>query len=384
MAKSQTYQRLAAAVTGTTDDAGIRFTTRFDAAGGPGSRVMPPTYSGGTYLTAERLLDEGKPILTVLVDSFQSQANRVEEALLQARDDGRIALPLFELDTDVGPWHLRLTSLDMPHRYADAYLRDSTIDGVRFDRTQVGAALRVASPENASALYRHDPVSLVLGAWNSHRKGRQPRFARAYKSEVLGIDPQREERRGGRLDPINLTGGVDGTGDGDWKFTTGGDRKAKGKRLSEIGHGNALAKDGSPGGFTVAEIRRIGFLSFAALERLRFPGAADQGAAVAGRATLAALALAGDRLAFDRAGHVFRSGCELTTRFDELAWEMRGGVTEPLTLDAEGALALFAEAVTTAAEHGLPMESGTIAIEPIAGLRAAIEHAYLAAQTGDS
>lgn len=379
---SDTYQRLAAAMTGRTDDAGIRFTTRFDAAGGPGSRVMPPTYSGGTYLQALRLLDEGEPVTTVLMDSFQSQANRVEAALLQARDESRIALPLFEMAGDVGPWQLRLTSLDMPHRYADAYLRDSTVDGVRFDKTEIGAAFRVASPENATALYRHDPVSLVLGAWNSHRKGRQPKFARAYKSEVLGIDPQGQERRGGRLDPINLTGAVDGAGDGDWKFSAFSEKKAKGERLSEIGHGNALARDGSPGGFTVAEVRRIGFLSFAALERLRFPGLGPD-ATAAGRAALAALALAGDRLAFDRAGHVFRSGCELTTRTDELAWEKRGGVTETLDLDADGALALYAEAVSAAAAQDLVMETATITIEPIAGLRAAIEHAFLAADATD-
>jgi CRISPR-associated protein Csb1 len=380
MTTSDTYQRLAAAMTGRTNDAGIRFTTRFDAAGGPGSRVMPPTYSGGTYLTAVRLLEEGDPVPTVLIDSFQSQANRVEEALLDARDDGRIALPLFEMVGDVGPWPLRLTSLDMPHRYADAYLRDSTIDGVRFDKTEIGAALRVATPENARSLFRHDPVSLILGAWNSHRKGRQPKFARAYKSEVLGINPQREERRGGRLDPINLTGAVDGHGDADWNFSATGEKKAKGERLSEIGHGNALAKDGSPGGFTVAEVRRIGFLSFAALERLRFPGISPDGT-VAGRTALAALSLVGDRLAFDRAGHVFRSGCELTTRTDELAWEMRGGVTETFVLDVDGALALFAEAVAAAGALGLSMETGTITIEPIKGLRDAIEHAFLAADT---
>src|SRR5690554_5437613 len=103
---SATYDRLVAAVTGRTDDAGIRFTTRFSPAGGPGARVMPPTYAGGKYLTAERLLDGGEPVSTVLLDSFQSQANRVEEALLDARDEGRINLPLFELRMDVGPWTL--------------------------------------------------------------------------------------------------------------------------------------------------------------------------------------------------------------------------------------------------------------------------------------
>lgn len=380
MAPSETYQRLSAAVTGATDDAGIRFKTHFDAAGGPGSRVMPPTYSGGTYLSAERLLDEGNPVPTVLLDSFQSQANRVEEALLFARDCGRIRLPMFELDTAVGPWHLRLTSLDMSHRYADAYLRDSTINGVRFDKTEIGAAFRVASPENAYALYRHDPVSLILGAWNSHRKGRQPKFARAYKSEVLGINPRSEKRSAMRLDPINATGGFQGSADGEWDFVIA--TKAKSEKLSTIGHGNAGDDGQSPGGFTVGEVRRLGFLSFPALERLRFRGFGPD-ASAAGRAALAALALAGDRLAFDRAGHVFRSGCELTTRIDELAWEMRGGGVESLTLGIDGALALFAEAVAAAAEYGLSMESETIAIEPITGLRAAIEHAYLAAETSD-
>jgi CRISPR-associated protein Csb1 len=379
---STTYERLAAAMTGTSDDAGIRFTTTFDPAGGSGARVMPPTYAGGTYLTAERLVGGDEPVPTVLLDSFQSQANRVEEALLDARDDGRIALPLFEMKADIGPWFLRLTSLDMPHRYADAYLRDSTIDGVRFDKTEIGAALRVATPEDATSLYRYDPVSLVLGAWNSHRKGRQPKFARSYKSEVIGLNPEAEQRRGGRLDPINLTGGVNGVGDGDWAFSATGEKKAKGERLSEIGHGNALAKDGSPGGFTVSEARRIGFLSFAALGRLRFRDASAEATAAA-RTALAALALAGDRLAFDRAGVVFRSGCELTLRADEVAWEMRGGRTEPLELGVVAALDLFAEAVSEAKRLGLVMDTATYAIDPIQGLRDAIDHAFLVADTTD-
>lgn len=375
---SSTYERLVAAMTGQSDDAGIRLTTTFDAAGGPGSRVMPPTYSGGTYLTAARLVDGDEPVPTVLLDSFQSQANRIEEALLDARDGRRIELPLFEMKADVGPWHLRLTSLDMPHRYADAYLRDSTIDGVRFDKTEIGAALRTASPDDATSLYRYDPVSLVLGAWNSHRKGRQPKFARSYKSEVIGLNPEAEYRRGGRLDPINLTGAVDGQSDGEWAFSTTGEKKAKGERLSEIGHGNALAREGSPGGFTVSEARRIGFLSFAALARLRFRDTSTEAAAAA-RAALAALALAGDRLAFDRAGVVFRSGCELTLRADEVAWEMRGGTTEPLRLGIDDALALFGDAVAAATELGVIMDTATHAIEPIQGLRDAIDHAFLVA-----
>lgn len=80
----------------------------------------------------------------VKLDEYQSQANRVEEALLDARDAGRIRLPLFEMHVDAAPWSIRLTSLDFPHRYADAYLRDSTINGVRFDKTEIGQAFRIA------------------------------------------------------------------------------------------------------------------------------------------------------------------------------------------------------------------------------------------------
>ena len=118
------YDRLLAAVALEGDDAAIRFTTVLQPTGGPGTRVMPPTYPGG-YVTAERQL-EGGPRHTVKLDEYQSQANRVEEALLDARDAGRIRLPLFEMHVDAAPWSIRLTSLDFPHRYADAYLRDST------------------------------------------------------------------------------------------------------------------------------------------------------------------------------------------------------------------------------------------------------------------
>lgn len=365
------YDRLRAGVALEGDDAAVRFTTELQPTGGPQARLMPPTYPGG-YLQAERWVD-GETVDTVLLDSFQSQANRLEEALLDARDERRIALPLFEMRVDAEPWSIRLTSLDFPHRYADAYLRDSTIDGVRFDQTEIGRALRIAEPANAGELYRHDPASLVLGAWNSQRDGRQPKFARAYRSEVIGLRPNSEQRRGGRLDPINLQGTIDDKAnrEGDWSYLGAGEKK-KGGRLSEIGHGNALSDRDAPGGVTVAGVRRLGALSFAALSRLRFGGASRE-ATVAARVALAALAIAGDRLAFSPAGWVFRSGCELTVISDDLGWERRGGGVDPLALNAAEALELFAHAVGVASSLGLPMSSDTVTIEPVPALRKAIE-----------
>ena len=257
------------------------------------------------------------------------------------------------------------------------------LDGTRFDQTEIGRALRVAQPEQAQDLYRYDPVSLVLGAWNSHRDGRQPKFARCYKSECIGLDVQADERRGGRLDPMNLTGGVDDAAkkEGDWKFTGAGEKK-KGGKLSEIGHGNALADSGGPGGVTVSEVRRLGALSFAALAKLRFEGASQE-AALAARALLAALALVGDRLAFGRAGWVFRSGCELTVISDEVSWELRGGATDPINLSIADAVALFAHAGEAAAAVGMPISTETWAIEPLPELRKAIEFALVSASNGE-
>lgn len=375
MPVTELYDRIVEGVAMRSADAGVRLTTQFDPSGGPGTRVMPPTYPGG-YVRSQRHVGRDEPVATVLLDSFQSQANRIEEALLIARDDGRIKLPLFEMRMSAGDWQVRLTSLDMPHRYADAYLRDSTIDGVKFDKTDIGKAVRIAAPENASPLYRYDPGSLVFGAWNSHRSGRQPKFARAYKSEVLGIGEVAAIRKGGRLDPFNLTGAVSWQKDGEWDFVVTTEKKA-GEKLSEIGHGNALSGDEAPGGVTVEEIRRVGFLSFAALARLRFPDVGHE-AQQAARAALAALALAGDRLAFGGAGVVFRSGCELTVVDDDLAFEQRGGALDGFELTADAALELFELAVSRAASAGIEMATDTVTIEPTPGLRKAIEHAFLA------
>lgn len=301
---------------------------------------------------------------------------------MEARDDGRIDLPLFEMVVDVEPWQVRLTSLDFPHRYADAYLRDSTIDGVRFDKTEIGQALRVAQPSDATAIYRHDPGSLVLGAWNSHRSGRQPKFSRAYRSETIGIGFKTAHRKGGRLDPLNLTGAVDDAAkkEADWKYVLG--EKAKGKRLSEIGHGNALSGEEAPGGVTVTEARRLAFVSFAQLSRVRF-GSAPRDTQLAARAALGALALLGDRLAFDRAGLVYRSGCEITVVADELAWEQRGGRLKAFELPVDEAIALYKHARRQADAVGLAMVTETIAVEPIDSLRKAISHAFLKAESQD-
>ncbi|MGC8625834.1 MAG: type I-U CRISPR-associated protein Cas7, partial [Phycisphaerae bacterium] len=60
--------------------AALRCITELQPAGGPGDKVFPPTYMGGVYATETRLID-GRRMPCVLLDSVQSQANRMELAL---------------------------------------------------------------------------------------------------------------------------------------------------------------------------------------------------------------------------------------------------------------------------------------------------------------
>ncbi|OHV43947.1 type I-U CRISPR-associated RAMP protein Csb1/Cas7u [Pseudofrankia sp. BMG5.36] len=369
-------ERLVAAVGDERDVAGIAITGTYRAAGD--GKVSPPTFPGGPYIFEPRHVD-GAVSEVVVLDQVPSEANRIEEALLAARDGGRIELPLFELTAKTSRGEIRLTSLEFPHRYADAYLRDSLVNGVRFDKSPVGQRLRGVSAIDVRPLYQLDPGSLIFGAWDSHRTGRWPKFARLYSSSIVGLDPKEGIRRATRSDPLNLVGAIDDTAkaEGDWAFVVpGGDGKKKsGQKPSEIGHGNIVDKVDKlpPGGVTISEARRSAWISFAGLERLRF-GDASREATQLARAALAALALAGDRLAFGRPSIWLRSGCDLV-RTDESIGFDRGGELEPVAVTAAEAIAAFRELRDRAASAGIVMEKDAVSITPIPGLANAIEYA---------
>ena len=373
--------RLLAAVSPEREHTAIVVRALYQPVGGAGRTVMPPTYPPpdnnrdliAKYLIAKRLV-EGAPRESVVIDQEPSQANRVEESLRDAWDEGTLQLPMFVLRSPTNMGEVRLTSLDFPHRYADAYLRDSLVEGTRFDESSVGQRLRATTVADVRPLYQREPCSLLYGAWDSHRKGRWPKFARLYSASMYGLDPEAGQRRGGRMDPVNLNGNVDdkGKAESDWKFISEGD-KQKGKRLSEIGHGN-IAPNPVPGGVTVSEIRRVASISLAGLERLRF-GDASADAARLARAALAALALAGDRLTFSRPSVWLRSGCDLAKFRENLGLERPGGELDEFAITAQDALDVFHELRDRAAAAGVPMDSDTIELVPMQSLADAIRYA---------
>ncbi len=163
------FGRLKAAVN---KDAAIRRVQRLQPAGGPGDKIFPPTYPGeGTNAPPRHVFEtrriDGQDIQCVLIDSVQSQANRLEEALLTACSEERIELPMIAVDfagsdvDDIG----RITSLEAPHRIFDAIIRDSELDGVPFPNSDPGLRLQEAKLRNATVVFELSPSALVFGAW---------------------------------------------------------------------------------------------------------------------------------------------------------------------------------------------------------------------------
>lgn len=361
----------------------IRIATDYQPAGGPTTKVFPPTYPDAGYLLEARYVS-GEQHEVVALDSVPSQANRVEESLLDATEAGDIPLPYIEVRADLDEGVFRVTSLDAPHRSPDAYFRDSiTVDGTPFDESELGRRLRAADERNARAFFEHSPTDLLLGIWDSQRGGRGLRLPRAYTSEIVGLDPKEGKRRGGRLDPYNMThvGEIvyDDKDKSNWKIgekkLDDGSKGATAKKLSNINHGNAFAEN-ALGGVAVTTIARTAVVSFGVLKRLRFPDADGQQSPevdAAGRAVLASLALVGDRLAFAGSSTFLRSGCDLIMLGERLEWIRAGGDADVFELDDDGAIELFRMAVDRAADLGLRFADDIVRLEPAENLRQLIE-----------
>ena len=374
-------QTLRDAVAGTA--AAFRCVTDYQPTGGPGDKVFPPTYEGGKYATEKRIDPAtGEERQCVLLDSVQSQANRMELALLEAHHANRVALPLLvtRFDQDELPRKFTVSSLEAPHRVADALFRDSLLDGVIFRESDTGRVLDKADIRNATGLFGLCPTALVFGLWDSTgpRGGLGAKFQRALVSEIIGYDAVAGVKTSSRIDPAQIMLGAgplyrrepkqeDAP---DWALDEGPTKLGSGRsptgRPSEANHGN-VTPDISDGGFTISRARQTTTLSLAVLRRLRFPldGAADSEREVdlAARTVLAALGLAAGTLA--RSDVDLRSRCHLFAE-GASAWQLLDRPVETLrefALDPDAALGLLHDAIEAAKDAGLPW-AGVIELSP--------------------
>lgn len=354
------------------EDAALRRRQRLQPAGGPGDKVFPPTYPGeGRNAPPRHVFEqrrfEGGVVWCVLVDSVQSQANRLEESLLAAIREGAADIPHLVVDFRGAALAgvSEITSLEAPHRVYDAILRDSLLDGTPFPASPLGRRLAEARPDNAAVLLEASPTALLFGSWHSTGDGGGlgAKFARCLVSEITGIDVPVEEggdgrrevrtaarRTGSRLDPLGILRQVPVyKGEHGWSTARGeAGAKAKQVRPSEINHGN-IAPSVLPLGVTCDHLEQTWVLSFAGLRRLHF-GSSERDAV--GRALLAALGLLAV-VEQDARGYALRSRCDLVCEgrapFEVVAPD--GSVTT-VEIDRAGARALYGTAREAAGRAG--------------------------------
>jgi CRISPR-associated protein Csb1 len=379
---------LAELTTAVTEDAAFRRRSVLQPVGGPGDKIFPPTYPGlgrnapPRHVYERRRID-GADVWCVLVDSVQSQANRLEESLLEAAREGIATIPRVEVDfRDAGLEGItKISSLDAPHRIYDAILRDSLLDGEPFMKSAVGERLKTAKPENAGAVLEISPTALLFGAWHSTGEGGGlgAKFARVLVSEIVAIGVPVEDclanartgeldvrtagrRTGSRIDPLGVLRRVEVfKGEAGWdvdKAAAG--RNAKAVRPSEINHGN-IVPSVEMLGITCDRLEHTFVLSCAALRRLRF-GSPEKDAA--GRTLLAALGL----LALaeqDGRGYALRSRCDLAPMGPSPLERVHAdGGTSPVVLDRTSIRALHAEAIEAARAAGFALAETPLRLVP--------------------
>jgi CRISPR-associated protein Csb1 len=346
--------------------------TELQPAAGPHASVAPAKFATarsdlGAY-AYEKRYDDGIAQDAVLIDSKQSQLNRIEKALSDAVLDGHellSRLPRLLVSYARGGETVEYSDIELPHRAFDGHVRAGTVDGTPTTQYEGYRRIRDAHPGDARALLEASPASIVFGAWDSSRAARQGRWRSILVGEIVGFceEPGEPALKGGaRVDPlgmrIELTGAAlkeladrqrselsRATYDKLVKAAGAakGDKRAK---TSPAGLGGIPPTLVALAGVACRRIVRSHVLSFAALRQIRFGAGAEGDAAC--RALLAALALNG--LARSDAELVLRANCDLVEASETRVTVFgRGGKTTSFaSLDIAAADALLAAALAHA------------------------------------
>lgn len=356
--------------------------TELGMAGGPQALVAPAKYTSGknsneaTYVFETRYVD-GNSVHTVLIDSRTSEANRLEEAMIQATKEGQRTfslMPHVRVMYHAGGTDERIKDdYQLPHRAFDAHIRLGFSDLVHSSsiiQDERYKAMRNASPADASGLFEWSPVTVLLGGWDSTRKTNQARFASCVTGEIIGVlsdqdsDPKDvvTHRSGARIDPF---GAEFGTLDKVYEKEL---RQRAEMKETTSGKWSALTLGAIPpsagqealDGISVKKIIRSRELSFSALRSLDF-GKGAQGN-LAARCLLAALAL--DAMARADSELCLRANAHLIELDKpEILIHERYGKTEqvePMTV--EEADALLDEAYEKASEQGVRWEGKALEV----------------------
>lgn len=349
-----------------------------------GNVVYPPTFAPPE--SAPRGTTAGhnwRPDGSVVLDTPQSQANRIEDAILQAMRAEVLAYPDIRLEI---PGEGTISVLELSHRAYDATLfHGLDANETPFRHTPVGQSLVNATPTNATAVFEHAPVQLLVGAWDSHggRGVLAAKFQRILTGEIVGLGAQPIQRTATKMDPLDIrrdAAEMFAHADADIGWTLDPEQaqrdernKPVARKASETGLGNTPST--TDRGALISSARHDLVLSATAVRRLCFPdpetGALDPVRDRAGQDAVIAFGLYTISLLLD-SGYDLRSGCQLVPA-EEPQLELIGRTLKQIErASLAQARGWFDEAMKNAAKHGLVWRKDPVILHASPDLAAVI------------
>lgn len=362
----------------------IRLRVGLQPAGGPGTKVMPPTYAPGqpgdppAYVEEKRVMD-GEQKECVSLDSVASQANRAELALADEISLGNDHVPTIWVDQGKFGTH---SALEFSHRAFDSWIEDAVLDGTRFGDSELWPRLANSKRNDLTGLMSHSPASILLGSWASRLKNPQgaARLPRILTSEVLAIGIKKGARAKGKRDIHDISADIEvfeasvdsperivldpeqAAKDAKGKPVKFGTKDKRGKP-SAAGYGAVTPSLADHGGITMEYGLQIATISLPAIRECRFPNddQRDPERDVAGRLMLTALGLRLLALQVER-GYDLRSGCLLIPE-EEPVFELLdrlGKTVESWPVMDTDTAAVLETAKARGAEHGVDWSDGDL------------------------
>lgn len=333
--------------------------------------VYPSTYEGGRHIFRPAWI-EGEKRNAVLLDSVQSQSNRIEMAILDAYRRDTIEYPDIQLVVKCATGEESYSVLELSHRVYDAALRMSKIDGVSFAQSEIGKAIYAARTDKATALFRESPLTLALGGWDSHGGGGPlvSKLPRLITSEIIGLDAEPVSRGAVKFDPMDIrkeAGPIFKSKDPDRVYEIDKSKASVKKEYkpSEIGLGSVPSF--SERGAVITEAVQTSVVSCTAVRRLRFElndNSYENERDKAGQTAIVALGLFG-LLAQMESGYYLRSGCDLFA-IHEPKLEIIGRTLEEIgvhPISASGSREALTQALGDAKSRGLEWRKEPITAE---------------------
>jgi CRISPR-associated protein Csb1 len=361
-----------------------------------GNVVYPPTFAPAESAPPKTPAGHNwRPDGSVVLDTPQSQANRIEDAILRAMHRGVLTYPDIRLKI---PGEGTVSVLELSHRAYDATLFHALdAKGTAFRHTAVGKALIDAHPGNAAAVFEHAPIQLLVGAWDSHggRGVLAAKFQRILTGEIVGLDAKPIQRTATKMDPLDIrrdAATVYQHRDGNIGWTldpTQAKCDEGGKPIvckpAETGLGNTPST--TERGALISGARHDLVISVTAIRRLRFPdpvtGELDPARDRAGQDAVLAFGIYAISLLLD-AGYDLRSGCQLVPT-EEPALEVIGRTLQQVErADLSSARAWFDSAMAGAASHGLKWRTDPLELTPSDDLKEVIARSRALAGLADA